>query len=164
MNLWFWPFGAPGAGEAGSLYWSPGLSFAETVARYTRFYLVTSLGFDLFRAAGNVVLVLVLGGPLLRLLERYRRRFAWEPWEEMDSASRSPCNGHNHVLDRKDDMQCRHSERSEPLAANSPPMEGRTLPARSANVLAPSLERGHQLRLGSIAAGASRGDSSTSSE
>jgi energy-coupling factor transport system substrate-specific component len=85
MNLWFWPFGAPGAGEAGSLYWTPGLSFAETVARYARFYLVTSLGFDLFRAAGNVVLVLVLGGPLLRLLERYRRRFSWEPWREMDA-------------------------------------------------------------------------------
>lgn len=84
MNLWFWPFGAPGAGEAGSLYWTPGLSFTETVERYARFYVVTSLGFDLFRAAGNVVLVLVLGGPILRLLERYRRRFSWEPWETLD--------------------------------------------------------------------------------
>ena len=83
MNLWFWPFGAPGAGEAGNLYWAPGLTFMETVERYARFYLVTSLGFDLFRAAGNVVLVLVLGGPLLRLLERYRSRFSWEPWEEL---------------------------------------------------------------------------------
>ena len=46
MNLWFWPFGAPGAGEAGGIYWTPGLSFAETVERYTRFYLLTSLGFD----------------------------------------------------------------------------------------------------------------------
>lgn len=84
MNLWFWPFGAPGAGEAGSLYWTPGMTFTETVERYARFYLVTSLGFDLFRAAGNVVLVLVLGGPLLRLLERYRRRFTWEPWQELE--------------------------------------------------------------------------------
>lgn len=84
MNLWFWPFGAPGAGEAGSLYWTPGMTFTETVERYARFYLVTSLGFDLFRAAGNVVLVLVLGGPLLRLLERYRRRFTWQPWEELE--------------------------------------------------------------------------------
>jgi energy-coupling factor transport system substrate-specific component len=90
MNLWFWPFGAPGAGEAGSLYWTPGLSFMETVERYARFYLVTSLGFDLFRAAGNVVLVLVLGGPLLRLLERYRRRFSWEPWREMEPESPQP--------------------------------------------------------------------------
>ncbi len=87
MNLWFWPFGAPGAGETGSLYWTPGLSFGETVERYGRFYLVTSLGFDLFRAAGNVVLVLVLGGPILRLLERYRRRFGWRPWEELPAVT-----------------------------------------------------------------------------
>ncbi len=87
MNLWFWPFGAPGAGEAGNLYWTPGLGLAETIERYGRFYLVTSLGFDLFRAVGNVVLVLVLGGPILRLLERYRRRFNWEPWQEMDRES-----------------------------------------------------------------------------
>jgi energy-coupling factor transport system substrate-specific component len=90
MNLWFWPFGAPGAGEAGSLYWTPGLSLAETVERYARFYVVTSLGFDIFRAAGNVVLVLVLGGPILRLLERYRRRFAWEPWTELEPAPVDP--------------------------------------------------------------------------
>ncbi len=84
MNLWFWPFGAPGAGEAGDIYWTPGLGLTETIERYGRFYLVTSLGFDLFRAVGNVVLVLVLGGPILRLLERYRRRFTWEPWQEME--------------------------------------------------------------------------------
>lgn len=84
MNLWFWPFGAPGAGEAGNLYWTPSLGLAETIERYGRFYLVTSLGFDLFRAIGNVMLVLVLGGPILRLLERYRRRFSWEPWQEME--------------------------------------------------------------------------------
>lgn len=83
MNLWFWPFGAPGAGETGNLYWTPGLSLPETIERYGRFYLITSLGFDVFRAAGNVVLVLVLGGPILRLLERYRKCFTWQPWEPM---------------------------------------------------------------------------------
>lgn len=88
MNLWFWPFGAPGAGEAGSLYWTPGLSLSETIERYGRFYLVTSLGFDLFRAVGNVLLVLALGGPILRLLERYRRRFSWEPWEDLEPTER----------------------------------------------------------------------------
>ena len=90
MNLWFWPFGAPGAGEAGDIYWTPGLSLPETIERYARFYLVTSLGFDLIRAAGNVVLVLVLGRPILRLLERYRSRFSWEPWREMESEMPSP--------------------------------------------------------------------------
>jgi len=83
MNIWFWPFTAPGAGADASLYWSPGLSFGETITRYGRFYLVTSLGFDAFRAIGNVVLILALGGPILRLLERYRSRFGWEPWATM---------------------------------------------------------------------------------
>ena len=82
MNLWFWPFAAPGAGAATDLYWTPGLSFTETVARYTRFYVTTSLVFDLFRALGNAALVLVLGGPALRVLERYRARFRWQPWTE----------------------------------------------------------------------------------
>lgn len=31
---------------------------------------------------GNAALLLALGGPTLRVLERYRRRFAWEPWAE----------------------------------------------------------------------------------
>lgn len=84
MNIWFWPFTAPGAGADSSLYWSPDLSMAETVARYARFYVVTSLPFDAFRAIGNIVLVLILGRPILRLLERYRARFSWEPWEPLD--------------------------------------------------------------------------------
>ena len=57
-------------------------AFTETVALYTRFYVTTSLVFDLFRALGNAALVLVLGGPALRVLERYRARFSWQPWTE----------------------------------------------------------------------------------
>lgn len=85
MNLWFWPFTAPGAGAESSLYWVPGSGAVDTLERYARFYLVTSLGFDLFRAAGNVALVMVLGGPILRLLERYRQRFSWQPWTEIQT-------------------------------------------------------------------------------
>ena len=55
---------------------------AETLAHYGKFYLVTSLWYDVFRAAGNAALVLTLGGPTLRVLERFRSRFAWEPWVE----------------------------------------------------------------------------------
>jgi energy-coupling factor transport system substrate-specific component len=83
MNIWFWPFAAPGAGADASLYWTPDLSVGETLARYARFYLATSLGFDTVRAVGNVVLVLALGRPILRLLERYRARFGWEPWIDL---------------------------------------------------------------------------------
>lgn len=80
MNLWFWPFSAPGVGVDAGLYWAPGMDAAETIQRYARFYLVTSLGYDLLRAIGNVILVMALAGPILRLLERYRARFTWTPW------------------------------------------------------------------------------------
>jgi energy-coupling factor transport system substrate-specific component len=83
MNLWFWPFAAPGLDADAGLYWSPNLGPWETVVRYARFYAVTSLGFDLARAVGNIVLVLVFGAPILRLLERYRSRFTWQPWSDL---------------------------------------------------------------------------------
>lgn len=81
MNLWFWPFTAPGVDADSALYWHADLSLAETLQRYGRFYVVSSLPFDLFRAIGNVVLVLLLGAPILRLLDRYRSRFRWQPWQ-----------------------------------------------------------------------------------
>ncbi len=93
LNLWFWPYAAPGMGADVGLYWTPALSAGETLARYGRFYLVTSLWFDLFRAAGNAVLVLALGGPILRVLERFRSRFTWEPWTELELASTAPVKG-----------------------------------------------------------------------
>lgn len=80
MNLWFWPFTAPGVEADSALYWHPDLTLIETIQRYGRFYMVTSLGFDLLRAIGNVVLIALLGGPILKLLERYRSRFHWQPW------------------------------------------------------------------------------------
>jgi energy-coupling factor transport system substrate-specific component len=75
-----WPFSAPGLGERAGLYWVPGMGFVETVATYARFYVATSLVYDAFRAGANVLLVLALGRPLLRLLDRYRDRFTWQPW------------------------------------------------------------------------------------
>ena len=80
LNLMEWPFAAPGLGERAGLYWVLGMGFAETVATYARFYVATSLVYDAFRAGANVLLVLALGRPLLRLLDRYRDRFVWEPW------------------------------------------------------------------------------------
>jgi energy-coupling factor transport system substrate-specific component len=80
LNLWFWPFSAPGAGADAGLYWNPGLSIAAAIGRYLRFYAVTSFGYDLARAIGNVVLTLVLGAPLLLVLERFQAKFDWRPW------------------------------------------------------------------------------------
>lgn len=77
LNLYAWPFTSPGLSADVGLYPSPGISVEEALRRYGRFYLVTSLPYDLLRAIGNAALVLLLGGPVLRLLERFRERFAW---------------------------------------------------------------------------------------
>jgi energy-coupling factor transport system substrate-specific component len=84
LNLTRWPYAAPGLGEQAGLYWAPGMSFTDTVGAYTRFYLTTSLVYDAFRAGANALLVLALGRPVLRLLDRYRLRFTWQPWEPLD--------------------------------------------------------------------------------
>lgn len=88
LNLMEWPFAAPGLSEQTGLYWTPGMSAAETIRTYARFYLTTSLVYDAFRAAANVALILALGRPVLRLLDRYRTRFIWQPWTSMDDPGR----------------------------------------------------------------------------
>ena len=66
MNLWFWPYIVPPAEIRGT---------SSILHRYAAFYLATSLWWDLGRAGGNAVLILLFGGPLLRLLRRFQRRF-----------------------------------------------------------------------------------------
>jgi len=73
MNVWFWPFGPPGA-----LSWSPGMGLAETLRRYAAFYLLTSFAWDSLRAIGNAALLLALGRPVLKELRRFRARFEFE--------------------------------------------------------------------------------------
>jgi energy-coupling factor transport system substrate-specific component len=73
MNIWFWPY-VFSAGQS-ELYWQPGLTALEALKRYALFYVVTSLWWDLVRAVGNFALLLLLGGPVLRLLRRFRQRF-----------------------------------------------------------------------------------------
>ena len=87
MNLWFWPLTAPGIEADTGLYWQPGMGFAETLERYIRFYVTTSLTFDLLRGIANAGLMLFLGGPVLRLLERYQSRFSWQPWQDISPAT-----------------------------------------------------------------------------
>ena len=86
LNLMEWPYAAPGLQEQAGLYWTPGMGFAETVATYSRYYLTTSLVYDSFRAIANVALVLILGRPVVRLLDRYRSRFTWQPWVPYEDA------------------------------------------------------------------------------
>ncbi len=70
MNLWAWPF----VGSGTPIGWAPGAGLGENLRRYVAYYLATSLAWDTFRAVGNALLVAVLGGPLLRTLERAARR------------------------------------------------------------------------------------------
>lgn len=88
LNLTLWPFAGAGADTA--LYWVPGLGFGETLVRYGRFYLATSLVHDLFRAVGNAVILLAVGGPILRVLERFHSRFTWQPWVPEDTPASGP--------------------------------------------------------------------------
>jgi energy-coupling factor transport system substrate-specific component len=90
LNLWSWPFAAPGLETDAGLYWTPDLGLVESLRHYWRFYVVTSLWYDAFRAAGNALLVLALGGPVLRVLERFRLRFSWVPWTETEPALPQP--------------------------------------------------------------------------
>lgn len=75
INLWFWPFLQPTDLGRG---WEPGLALQQILARYTVFYLATSSWWDAGRALGNAVLLFALSEPLLRLLERFQRRFRFE--------------------------------------------------------------------------------------
>ena len=74
MNIYFWPFAVGSAEQT----WSPGIGLGETLIRYGIFYSVTSLAWDLARGAGNVALLLVLGTPMIKALERFRRRFQFQ--------------------------------------------------------------------------------------
>ena len=74
INLYFWPFAAGPAEQA----WTSGIGLGQTLARYGAFYAVTSLGWDLMRAGGNVALILLLGAPTVRALTRFQRRFYFE--------------------------------------------------------------------------------------
>ena len=72
LSIWTPLQGAP------ALSWRPGMPAAEVAAHFGRFYLLTSLAYDGFRAAGNALMVLLLGPPILAALARLRARFSFE--------------------------------------------------------------------------------------
>ncbi len=81
MNLWFWPYLAAGSGLPAGQLWQPGSGLVQAFQRYIAFYLATSLAWDTSKAVGNVLLVVFLGPPVLRLLRRFRQRFFFEVFE-----------------------------------------------------------------------------------
>jgi energy-coupling factor transport system substrate-specific component len=74
INVYFWPFAAGPVERT----WAPGIGLRETLARYGAFYVVTSLAWDMARGVGNVALILILGMPMIKALERFRRRFHFQ--------------------------------------------------------------------------------------
>jgi energy-coupling factor transport system substrate-specific component len=88
MNLWFWPFLSGAASQAASIgqggAWSPGMAVWPVLRSYLVFYVATSLWWDLARAGGNALLLLLLCRPVLRILRRFRRRFRFDMVPEIE--------------------------------------------------------------------------------
>ncbi len=76
MNIWFWPFVS--GGTQGGQTWAPGMAAWSALRNYAAFYVTTSLWWDAARAIGNALLILLLGGPILRVLRRFQKRFRFE--------------------------------------------------------------------------------------
>lgn len=73
LDLWEWPLLLNPA--ASTLSWAPGLGITDLTRRFAGFYLATSLVYDAFRSAGNIILIATLGAPVVVALNRFRRRF-----------------------------------------------------------------------------------------
>jgi len=73
INLWFWPVLDPAASAGPGFEAGGGL--ARNLAAYGLYYVATSVWWDAGRAAGNLVLLLAVGAPVLRLLRRFEQRF-----------------------------------------------------------------------------------------
>jgi len=73
LNLWFWPFIA----TTGQISFVAGAPISENLGRLLAFTVATSLGFDIPRAIGTGVLLLLLGRPALHALRRAHRRAAF---------------------------------------------------------------------------------------
>jgi energy-coupling factor transport system substrate-specific component len=95
LDLWEWPL-LLGSGSS-SLSWVPGIGLAGLLRRFGGFYLATSLVYDSFRAAGNLLLIAVLGPAVIRALDRFRRRFLLEWAEPGPVDDRSPVKISAHV-------------------------------------------------------------------
>ena len=63
---------------AAAFGWSPGLAPLDATRRFGGFYLATSLLYDSLRSAGNAILVLALGPPVVAALARFGARLRFE--------------------------------------------------------------------------------------
>ena len=61
-----------------TLGWMPGMTPNTALLHFARYYALTSFGYDTFRAAGNGIMVIALGAPVLDALTRFRSRLTFE--------------------------------------------------------------------------------------
>ena len=81
MNLWFWPF--LGAGIEQTFTQTVGI--LENVKRYITYYLATSLLWDITRSIGNVLIILIMAKPVLRIFQRFYQRFSFVNQEKIST-------------------------------------------------------------------------------
>jgi energy-coupling factor transport system substrate-specific component len=74
-DIWGWVAFYRGVENIG---WTPGLSAPETLDQFGRYYAVTSLTWDAFRAVGDALAILALGVPVLMAMGRLRARLGYE--------------------------------------------------------------------------------------
>ncbi len=74
MDIQVWVFGFRGSPGLG---WAPGMGPLQALGNFGRFYLLTSLAYDSFRAVGNALMVLALGPAVIAALARVRRRLSF---------------------------------------------------------------------------------------
>jgi energy-coupling factor transport system substrate-specific component len=61
-----------------TLGWEPGMGPLTALIHFGRYYVLTSLAYDTFRAVGSALMVLALGAPVLAALSRLKARFSFE--------------------------------------------------------------------------------------
>ena len=74
-DVWGWVAFYRGVENIG---WTPGLSAGDTLAQFGRYYALTSLTWDSFRAAGDALAVVALGAPVLMAMGRLRARLGYQ--------------------------------------------------------------------------------------
>lgn len=70
MDIWNWTFYQ----SSPALGFHPGMAPGVAMAHFGHYYVVTSLAYDSFRAAGNAIMIGALGAPVLVALARVRSR------------------------------------------------------------------------------------------
>jgi energy-coupling factor transport system substrate-specific component len=94
MNLWVWPF----LTAESALSWDPAAGGLTNLRHYLTYYGATSFAWDSFRAFGNAALVIALGRPLLRSLDRAARRMRLDVRSAPPAGRRADVSGNRSVV------------------------------------------------------------------